>query len=232
MTPNRGLALGISILALLAAVPTSAASAQIVLSNLIVDLSPGKDSRQDIEVWNTGTDRAYVAVEPAEIVDAGTSSETRRSEPDPEKLGLLVAPSRMILEAGQRKLVRIAEIAAPGGRERVYRVTVKPVVGRVTSAESGLKVLVGYDVLVLVRPAQPQANVSATRSGNTVTFRNDGNVSVELEDGRQCDSTGKSCSDLQGKRLYAGSQWSTQVGPGRHPEYTLKSPGQSVRKAF
>jgi P pilus assembly chaperone PapD len=218
--------------AFLAALPLGAASAQIVLSNLIVELAPGKDSRQDIEVGNSAPDRAYVAVEPAEIVDAGTRSETRRSEPDPEKLGLLVAPSRMILEAGQRKLIRIAEIAPPDERERVYRVTVKPVVGKVTSEQSGLKVLVGYDVLVLVRPAQPHPSISATRAGDSVTFRNDGNVSVELVEGRQCDSTGKVCSELPGKRLYAGAQWSTQLKAGYHPEYRLKSPGQSVRKTF
>jgi P pilus assembly chaperone PapD len=229
---KRKLALVAASLAVLAAVPFSPANAQIALSNLIVELMPGKDSRQDIEVLNSGADRAYVAVEPAEIVNPGTAAEQRRSEADPEKLGLLVAPSRMILEAGQRKMVRIAEIATPADRERIYRVTVKPVVGKVSSEQSGLKVLVGYDVLVLVRPSQPRPAVSATRSGDSVTFHNDGNISVELDEGRQCDSSGKLCSDLPGKRLYSGASWSTQIKPGNHPEYTLKSPGQRLRKIF
>jgi P pilus assembly chaperone PapD len=218
--------------ALGATIAPAPANAQIVLSNLVVELSPGKDSRQDVEVLNNGLDRAYVAVEPAEIVNGGTPAEARRTDPDPEKLGLLVAPSRMILEAGQRKLVRIAQLAAPGDRERIYRVTVKPVVGPISSDQTGLKVLIGYDVLVLVRPAQSQASVTATRSGDTITFRNDGNVSVELHDGRQCDASGKICSDLPGKRLYAGAQWSTPVKPGTHAEYMLKSPGQNLRKVF
>ena len=96
----------------------------------------------------------------------------------------------MILEPGQRKLVRVAEVAPPGERERVYRVTVKPVFGEISADQSGLKILLGYDVLILVRPAQPEAIISAMRSGDSVTFRNDGNVSVELEHGRQCDATG------------------------------------------
>lgn len=217
---------------LAAAIAPSAAKAQIVLSNLVVELSAGKEARQDVEVLNNGADRAYVAVEPAEIVNPGTPSETRRTDPDPEKLGLLVAPSRMILEAGQRKLVRIAGLGAPSDRERIYRVTVKPVVGPISADQTGLKVLIGYDVLVIVRPARPQASISVTKSGDTVTFHNDGNVSVELEQGRQCDSSGKACSDLPGKRLYAGAQWATQVKPGNRPEYTLRSPGQAVRKTF
>jgi P pilus assembly chaperone PapD len=208
------------------------ASAQIALSNLVIELSPGKDSRQDIEVLNTGADRTYVAVEPAEVVNPGTPSEARRTDPDPEKLGLLVAPSRMILEAGQRKLIRIAELGVPPERERIYRVTVKPVVGPISGEQSGLKLLIGYDVLVLMRPAQPRPSITVTRSGDTITFHNDGNVSVELEDGRQCDPAGKACSDLAGKRLYAGAQWATQLKPGNHPQYLLRSPGQAIRKVF
>ena len=138
----------------------------------------------------------------------------------------------MILEPGQRKLVRVSEIAPPGERERVYRVTVKPVFGEISADQSGLKILLGYDVLILVRPAQPEAIISAMRSGDSVTFRNDGNVSVELEHGRQCDATGKLCSDLQGKRLYAGAHWTTQVKPGYRPQFTLKSPRQTVQKTF
>jgi P pilus assembly chaperone PapD len=215
-----------------AVVPLAPAGAELVLSQLIVDLQSGKDARQDVEVWNNGSERAYVAVEPAEIMNPGTPSETRRKDPDPEKLGLLVSPARMILEPGERKLVRIANIAPPANQERVYRVTVKPVVGAISSTQSGLKVLVGYDLLVLVRPTQPQPNIVFTRSADTARFRNEGNVSVELVDGRECDAAGKNCTDLQGKRLYPGAQWSEPIKAGFHPEYTLKSPGQTVRKLF
>lgn len=215
-----------------AAAPFAAAHADLVLSELIVDLGPGKQSRQDVEVWNNSSDRTYVAVDPREVLQAGTPAESRRQDPDPEKLGLLVSPARMILEPGERKLIRVAEIAPPGERERDYRVTVKPVVGPLSSAKSGLKILVGYDVLVLVRPPQPQANVSFTRSADKGTFRNDGNVSVELIEGRQCDSAGKTCIDLPGKRLYPGAQWSEELKPGYRAEYTLRSPGQTVKKQF
>jgi P pilus assembly chaperone PapD len=214
------------------AVPLAPAHADLVLSQLIIDLEPGKDSRQDIEIWNNSSDRTYVAVEPKEVVNAGTVAESRRQDPDPAKLGILVSPARMILEPGERKLIRVAEIAAPPEFERDYRVTVKPVVGAISSTKSGLKILVGYDVLVLVRPAQPRAHIVFTRSADKATFRNDGNVSVEMIDGRQCDAAGNGCSELPGKRLYPGAEWSADLKPGHHAEYMLKSPDESARKSF
>ena len=122
--------------ALLAAAP---ARADIVLSELIVDLQPGKQTRDDIEVWNSSPDRAFVALEPREILNPSLPSQTARKDPDPEKLGILVSPARMILEPGQRKLIRIAALSTNPDRERVYRVTVKPVVGAVQSQASGLR---------------------------------------------------------------------------------------------
>jgi P pilus assembly chaperone PapD len=212
--------------------PLSSVRADIILSQLIIDLQPGKHSRDDIEIWNNGTERAYVALEPREIVNAGLSSELRREEPDPEKLGLLVSPARMILEPGQRKLARIADIAPSGDRERVYRVTVKPVAGPLESTDSALKIMIGYDVLVLVRPTEVRPGLTARRSGNSLVFRNDGNASVELIEGRQCDSAGKNCTDLPGKRLYAGAQWSETLQSGGPVEYTVRSNAGTERRTF
>src|SRR5262245_40543210 len=53
------------------------ASAEIVLSEVIVDLSPSAPPREDVEVWNNGSERAYVAVEPAEIRSPGMPDEIR-----------------------------------------------------------------------------------------------------------------------------------------------------------
>jgi P pilus assembly chaperone PapD len=215
-----------------AAMPIAAARADIVLSELIVDLQSGKHNREDVEIWNNGPDRAYVAIEPREIINPGQPDQSSRQDPDPQKLGLLVAPARMILEPGQRKLMRIASIAPDSGRERVYRVTVKPVAGRLSSADSGLKVLVGYDALVLVRPAAGHADVTGTRAGNRLTLRNDGNISVELVRGRQCDSSGKDCLDLPGKRLYAGARWTQTLPTSGAVEYRILSSAGETSRSF
>ena len=212
--------------------PTTPARAELVLSQLIVDLGSGSKDRDDIEVWNNSDERAYVVAEPSEVLSPGTAAEKRQAEPDPEKRGLLVSPARMILEPGQRKLVRVAAIGPRQERERVYRITVKPVVGGISSAETGLKLLIGYDVLVLLRPTISRPVLTASRSGNSLTFRNSGNASLELIDGKQCDITGKSCTNLQGKRLYAGATWTQQLKSNLPVEYSVVSAGQTRTEKF
>jgi P pilus assembly chaperone PapD len=231
---RRGLGnmrIGIACAALAALAMPAPANAEIVLSQLVVDLGAKADQRTDIEVWNNSEERAYVAAEPSEVVDAGKPNEERRTEADPEKRGLLVSPNRMILEPGQRRLIRLAPIGPRGMAERVYRVTVKPVAGELASEVSGLKLLIGYDVLVLLRPLETRPNLSAVRSGNRLTIRNLGNASVELIDGKQC-TTGSSCVELPGKRLYAGAEWSQDLKSTAPVDYSVVSGGQSVRKTF
>lgn len=229
ITARHLLAAFIAGAALVSATPSVA---ELVLSELIVDLQPGKQARDDVEIWNKSDERSYVAVEPREIVDPSLPTQKDRRDPDPEKLGLLVSPARMILEPGQRKLLRIATLAPASEREHVYRVTVKPVIGSVDSANSGLKILVGYDLLVLVRPNNPVPNVIASRNGRSLTFSNRGNVSVELVDGRQCKQAHSDCVQLPGKRLYPGASWAVELGSDLPAEFTLKSPGRTDRKTF
>lgn len=208
------------------------ARADVVLSQLIVELKPGQPMVGDIDVWNNSPDRAYVAAEPREIINPGAAVQSVRKDPDPEKLGLLVAPARMILEPGQHKLLRIASIGSASPQERVYRVTVKPEVGRLLSEKSGIKILVGYDVLVLVRPADAHPVLIAKRNGSGITFSNAGNASVELADGRQCDPTGSNCVPLPGKRLYAGAQWTEPLKSLAPVEYRVISSSRSERRIF
>ena len=229
LTPRRSIATSLAVAASFMSAPP--ASAELVLSDLIVELQPGRVVRRDIEVWNDSPERSFVLVEPRLIVDPGLSTQSFRQDPDPEKLGLLVSPHRMILEPGQRKLVRIGTLVASSAREQVYRVMVKPVVAGVQSDEPGLKIAVGYDVLVLVRPTQSDSNVTASRNGRQLTFRNSGNVSVEIVDGRQC-SPGRACSPLPGKRLYPAASWTVTLPSDLPAEYVLKSPKRSDRKVF
>jgi P pilus assembly chaperone PapD len=218
-----------SLAAVLALGATSLAQAEMVLSQVIVDLMPGKPLRDDIEVWNDSRERMYVAADPFEIRNPGTPQEQRVPAADPEQSGLLVAPQRLVLEPGERRLVRIAATGERPGADRIYRVSIKPVAGAVTADRSALKVLVGYDTLVLVRPAQFTGDVTGQRTGKTLTLTNAGNTSQELFDGRQCDASGKDCRDLPAKRLYAGATWS-QPMPFDTPVSYKASIGGTVRQ--
>ena len=217
---SGGLALGLLLLALCAADP---ASAELAVSQLIVEFKSDAPRTADIDVANNGEERSYVVVEPKEIVHPGMPGEERLAMPDPSKLGLLTSPARFILEPGQRRTLRIAAIAAAADEERVYRVTVKPVTGKVAGDESGLKLLIGYDLLVLVRPAIIRTAVRPDRVGGKLTLTNSGNASVELTEGKQCDVSGKNCQPLPAKRLYVGASWTQQLPLEASGEYRVKA---------
>lgn len=208
------------------------ARAQLILSELVVELDPANGTRHDIEVQNNGAEILYVSVGAREVFGSGTPQISSREEPDPEKLGLLVSPGRMVLDSGKRKLLRVASLAQPSERERVYRVTVKPVVGQLSTESAGLKILLGYEVLVLVRPIAPQVQITGTRAANSLTLRNSGNASVEMMSGKQCDESGKNCQQLPGGRLYAGAEKVISINPGRSVAYTFKQGTKLISKQY
>ena len=185
----------------------SSAHAEMVLSQVIVDLAADEAPREDIEVWNDGSERMYVQAEPFEIVGPGSATERREPAGDPDVSGLLVSPQRLVLEPGERRVVRIAAFGERPPSERVYRVAIKPIVGDVSAEGSAIKILVGYDALVLIRPAVTKGNLISERRGNVLVLRNESNTSHEVFQGRQCDDHGEDCRDLSGKRLYPGAVW-------------------------
>lgn len=212
--------------------PGTSARAEMVLSQVIVDMTPDKPRHDDIEVWNDGPERMYVLAEPAQILAPGTSAERRVTNPDPAVTGLLVTPQRMVLEPGQRRIVRVASLLPRDASERIYRVTIKPVAGPVSAASSALKVLVGYDVLVLVRPTRITGEVTGQRAGRRLTLRNQSNTAQELYDGRQCNAAGRDCRDLPARRLYAGSEMTVDLPYDTRVGYRLMVAGASSERQF
>ncbi len=225
--------IGYAAIGIVAALSLAApASADLVLNQVIVDLTPDKVPRFDIEATNTGKERIYVVADPFEIVHPGRPDEARIANPDPAALGLIVTPQKMILEPGERKLVRIASIAPRNTGERIYRVTIKPVIGEVSAPNTALKVLVGYDVLVIVRPTAMTGIVTGVRNGNHLVLTNTGTTNVEVYDGRQCDTTGTHCTALPARRLYAGASWDEPIDPSRPVDYRVKTGDKAEQKRF
>ena len=183
------------------------ARAEMVLSQVIIDLQADAPPRDDIEVFNNGTERLYVAAEPFMIRNPGMSDEQRVPASRPDQSGLIVSPQRLVLAPGERRIIRIAAFGPRSESDRVYRVAIKPVTGALVSDQSALKVLVGYDTLVIVRPEKLMRSIVGQRVGRTLVIRNAGNTTQELFDGIQCDSEGKTCQSLTAKRLYPGARW-------------------------
>lgn len=228
----RTVAATIALAGVLSAFVATPAQAAIALSKVIVELTPDAPPRDDIEVTNTGEERQYIVAEPAIIEAAGTPQEKRIESSDPTVTGLLVTPQKLVLEPRESKLVRVALVAPRGDQERVFRLTIKPVAGSVEAEQTSLKVFVGYDVLVIARPATSAGEVTAQRGPGTITFHNGSNASVELSDGRQCDAAQKNCASLPGWRLYAGADWTVPITRDTPVKYRIQQGARSIEKVF
>lgn len=230
MTLRNSLSLAACFAALGAAMP---AQAGITLSQAIVDIMPDTPAAQDVEVANDGNEVAYVVAEPFEIQSPGLADERRVPVSDPAVGGLLVTPQRIILQPGERKLIRIAAIGPRQPSDRVYRVTVKPVAGQITAPVTALKLFVGYDVLVILRPQSLSPQIVGERQGRTLTLRNAGNTNAELYEGRQCNGPKTTaCTDLQARRLYPGQVWQQTLPGDALVDYRVATGAQSALRHF
>jgi Mat/Ecp fimbriae periplasmic chaperone len=209
MRPNSRWA--IMLFGLSSATLPSSATAELVLSQVIVDIQADEPAREDIELYNSGDERIYVAADPFLIENPGSESQTRIPATNPQDSGILVTPQKLVLEPGERRLVRVAAIAPRPSEDRIYRISIRPVIGEVAADADALKVLIGYDALVLVRPSVVTGDLEAEKTGQTLTFFNASNTSHELFEGRQCDASGENCVTLPGRRLYPGIRWDQQL---------------------
>lgn len=201
---------------------------------VIVDLAANDLQRADIELENTGADRSYVVVEPARIDSPGLPTETRVINPDPQLTGLLASPNKLILEPGERRFIRIAALAPAGAQDRIFRVAIRPVAGEVRGEHSGLKVLVGYDVLVIQRPVQPDGTLRWSREKDGLSVTNNGNTNVELIRGRACapGQAAAACPALPPRRIYSGQTAMIPVAAGAKPIYTVKVANKLTERTF
>jgi Mat/Ecp fimbriae periplasmic chaperone len=208
------------------------ARADMALSKVVVDFTSVRPARDDIEITNPADEILYVSIEPAEILDPGAPEERRVTNPNPRELGLLVSPTRLVLGPGERKVVRLSLLERPKDRDRIYRVAVKPVIGEIVARQSALKIVVGYDVLVIARPENARPRLEVSRSGNAVEFRNVGNTNALLFNGRQCDATEADCAELPSKRIYAGNTWQFQLPATGQGHFMIESDGGITVETF
>lgn len=229
--PTHRIAHALSLALLLVLLPATT-HAQIALDRLIVELPARVGATADVEVRNQGDGTAYIVVEPTEVVAPGSPDERRRTVTDPEALGLLAAPSRLVLEPGARRIVRLARLDPPGADQRVWRVGIRPVTGETTADTSAVQVLVGYGVLVLGRPQDPRAEVRAERREGALVLVNIGNADALLFDGRHCDAGGERCVELPPRRLYPGNRWRLELRWDTPAIFSVEGPNGVAEQRF
>ena len=161
-------------LMLLLGTHTSMASMQ--LSNVILHFEPGEPARQDVEIANTGDEPLYVDIQPSLVLSPGTQQEDRSVIKNPREAGLLVTPNKLIVPPGATKVVRMVKLAG-GPVERVYRIVAKPVASGVEAEQSGLKIMVGYEILAIVYPNNAKPELDVRREGTKLFVKNTGNAS-------------------------------------------------------
>lgn len=204
----RSLALAIGTVLLLAM--PSAAQAQISVSRLIIDIGPDSE-REDIVVGNIGEEVAYVEIEISEYLNPGTPEEVTVVRDSPRDLGILASPNRMILQPGEKAILRLAVIERPDDFDRVFKITVTPVVGEIESSENAIKFVYAYGLVIILRPDDPQPDVTVSRDGRMFTAVNNGNTMVQFGFGVQCDVAGANCVDIANKRVYPNSTWEYEL---------------------
>jgi P pilus assembly chaperone PapD len=169
-------------------------AAQLVVDRMWVDMRPDSAGREDLVLRNESTDRYYVSLVASEVLGAGTETEQRIEVADPEALGLLISPTRLILDPGASRAVRVVNIGQATAADRIYRLRITPQVTDVDAeaalpeGETGvnIRVLMAYDVLIVARPAEARPQIVTVAEPGAILLRNDGNTNTLLLNGEIC----------------------------------------------
>ncbi|MEQ8692530.1 MAG: hypothetical protein RIC89_17070 [Pseudomonadales bacterium] len=189
------------------------AAANMQLNNVIFHFEPGESARQDVEIYNPGDTNLYVEIVPTQVRSPGDEDEHREVIKDPRAAGLLVTPNKLVIPPGASKNVRLVKLG-DAQDERIYRIAAKPVVGGLDAQQSGLKVMIGYEVLAIVYPNKIETDLEVQRDGQRLRVKNLGNANVLLREGFQCpskDTPQEDCTPLPGKRMYPGNEWELEL---------------------
>ena len=196
---------------LLCAMPISA---DMVISQSIIYFGQNGNNQEDIEIENVGAEPLYIKVTPHIVNNPGTEQQERVAYDDPTEAGLLVSPNRLVIKPGSRKLLRFVNLNSNTSEEKVYRVSVTPVVGQLEENQTGVKIVIGYEVLVLVPPVNGKEELVYARAGKSLQIENKGNQNILVREGIQCkaDVTDENdCTVIPGKRLYPGNKWNAEL---------------------
>ena len=200
-----------------------ASPADMYVDRSIVIFEAGGQPRQDVKVSNTDEDVMYVQTEVFHVRNPGEESEDRVQVSNPKEIKLITTPSKLIVPAGGQKLIRIVSLDKVNDSESVYRINVTPIVPPLEEESSQLRIVVAYQVLVIVQPKDPKSTLEVARTGNHITFHNQGNTNILLSEGNQCDAVTDECQQLTSRRLYAGNTWELQLPFDAPVEYSIRS---------
>ena len=191
---------------------------------VLVSFEPGQDQRADIAITNLADRVQYLEISAEKIVSPGAVPEEVFSSPNPDEVGLLVAPRRITLQPGEERLIRVILLEAPSKTDKAWRVLIMPVVGKIESTGSAAAINVAYRALVFARPQTPKVDLSGHRDGRVLSIPNTGNTNAMLHSGSQC-APGDICTEITGKRLWPGMQWQVELPTDAPVQFSVRGPG-------
>ena len=105
------------------ATATGQAAAQLSVDPAIVSFDGHEPTRRDIKVRNTSSRTQFFQISAARIIEPGIYPETYFESPDPEQVGLLVAPRRIALQPNEERIVRVILLEQVEDRDKAWRVS-------------------------------------------------------------------------------------------------------------
>jgi hypothetical protein len=198
--------------------------ANMILNKSIIHFEADKPNRQDIVVENNGNTPLYLKVTTHSILNPGTDQQSREKIINPKEAGLLVSPNKLVVPPKGRKLIRFLNLKPKRNQEGVYRVAIEPVAGKLIAKKTGLKILIGYEVLVLAQPLDPAPSLVTTREGQNLIMSNQGQTNIYLLQGKQCppqSTNAEECASLRNGRLYPGNKWSISLPHDAPVQYQI-----------
>ena len=225
------------------------ALAGVYVDKSIITFESGQALRQDVIISNPDPDPAFVEIQVLEVTSPGEQDESRTVVKDPERIGLIASPRRLMIPAGTQRAVRLVSLNGFQDTEQVYRVNVKPVAGDVKSDKMAVMVLVTYQLLVFVEPDKIKVSLESERNGSTLSLHNAGNVNLMLYGGIQCaadqegvdrdaasasveelinpESIEDNCVEVESRRLYPGNRATLTLPRSAPVTFKLTAAGET-----
>lgn len=212
----------------------STSQGAMVIDRAVITFSPDDSPREDLVVSNPDDEPLFIDIEVLTVSHPGTGVEERKVVKDPESIGLIATPRRMMVPPGGQRIVRLVNLNGHEDRERVYRVNLNPVSGPVESEQMGVRILVGYQLLVFAEPRERDVKLEGKRQGRELTLFNAGNVNIVAQNSEQCppSPTPGECETVKGRRLYPGNTTVLDLPYDAPVTLSFASGDKSFRRTF
>ena len=201
---------------------TTTAHAQIVINGVVRTITSQQRPIENVNVTNTSSDKALqVNISAVEVtIDANRKEINKKTDE------ILIAPQAMILRPKETKKARLVLKNLETEKERYFRIKFSPKIPdairlkalEITKSEesksnvnAAITILSGVGMFITVSPKTPKPKLTWERNETGITFKNEGNTSVDMRQRRNYCFADEDCTTLPDKRIYPGHSWHYEI---------------------